>query len=105
MPDEYPPQQEKSEAIIKALFTLSESKTKQEKIAADIAKSSTDPIISQLARALSKSNKLMAEDILREAGYILPQNQNVWDFLKSLLDTPQPEDFPIDVVEKLLAIL
>ncbi len=102
VPDEYPPQQEKTDAVKKALFALSKSKAEQEKVAAGIADSSDDPIVRQLARAISKSNRVMAEDLLREAGYMLPQSQNVKSFLQSLLDTPQPNDFPIEVVKKLM---
>ena len=105
IPDEYPPQQEKSDAVKKALFALSKSKIEQEKVAAGIVNSSDDPIVRQLALALSKSNRLMAEDLLREAGYMLPQSKNAKNFLQSLMDSPQPEDFPTEVVEKLLTIL
>lgn len=105
VPDEYPPQQEKTNVVIDTLLALSKSKAEQEKIAADIVKSSDNPILRQLASALSKSNRLMAEDLIREAGFMLPQSQNVRDFIQSLLDEPQPDDFPVDVVKRLLEIL
>jgi rubrerythrin len=105
VPKVYPPQQKKTDAVIKALLPLSASKTKQEKIAADIAKNTDNAVLRQFAQALSKSNRLMAEDILREAGFLLPQSQNVMEFLQSLLETPQPEDFPTDVVKRLLDII
>ena len=105
VPDEFPAQQEKSEAVVKALLELSESKTEQEKIAAAVEASTDDPVVRQLAKAISVSNRLMAEDLLREAGYMLPQSQNARDFLQSLLDLEQSDDFPKDVVEKLLKIL
>lgn len=44
----------------------------------------------------------MAEDIIREAGYMLPQSENTMAFLQSLLDKEQPEDFPKEAVEKLI---
>lgn len=105
IPDEYPLQQQKPNDVKKALLSLSESKTKQEQLAIIIAKTSDDPIVKQLAQALSISNRLLAEDVLREAEYLLPQSQNVKDFLQSLLDSPQPKDFPKEIVEKLLNIL
>jgi Fe-S-cluster-containing hydrogenase component 2 len=105
VPEKYPPQQEKSDAVKKALHALLISKTEQEKISSGIAETSDDPILRQLAEAISTSNRLMAEDLLREAGYMLPQSKNVQDFLQSLLDEEQPEDFPTEVVEKLLNIL
>lgn len=105
VPDEFPPQQEKTEEVINALYKLSESKSEQEIIAASIEASSDDPIIRQLAKAISKSNRLMTEDLLREAGYMLPQSQNTKDFLQALLDSDQSDDFPKEIVEKLLKLL
>lgn len=104
IPDEFPPQQEKTKAVQASLRSLSVSKSQQEQIAAAIAEVSDSPIGRQLAKAITMSNRLMTEDLIREAGYMLPQSQNAIDFLKSLLGTPQPDDFPKDVVEKLLTI-
>ena len=89
----------------KALFSLAESKTKQEKIAAELVKTSDNPVLRQFAKALSTSNRVMAEDLLREAGYMLPQSRNVQDFIQSLIGTPQPEGFPAEIAERLLEIL
>jgi rubrerythrin len=47
----------------------------------------------------------MAEDIIRESGYMLPQSQNTINFLKSLLNEENSEEFPRETVEKLLKIL
>lgn len=105
VPDVYPPQQEKSPSVKRAMLSLSASKTKQEKIAAQVAERSGSPILRQFAEALSASNRLMAEDILREAGYLLPQSVNAQDFLQSLLDSTQGEDFPREAAARLLAKL
>lgn len=105
IPDEFPPQQEKTAAVRSSLQLLSVSKAQQEQIAATIAETSDNPIARQLAKAITMSNRLMTEDLLREAGFMLPQSQNVVDFLKSLLSDNQPDDFPKEVVEKLLVIL
>lgn len=57
----------------------------------------------KLADAIEKSNHTMAEDIIREAGYMLPQSENAKKFLQSLLDKKNhPEGFPKYTVEKLL---
>jgi rubrerythrin/Fe-S-cluster-containing hydrogenase component 2 len=105
VPEVYPPQQEKSNSVKKALFKLAASKSKQEKIASDIAKSTDNPALRQLSRAISESNRLMTEDLLRESGYMLPQSENVSDLLKSLLEKDQPEGFPKDSVKELLKII
>lgn len=105
IPDEFPPQQDKTAAVQASLQSLSASKAQQEKIAAAIAETSDNPIARQLAKAITMSNRLMTEDLMREAGYMLPQSQNAVDFLKSLLEELQPGDFPKGIVEKLLVIL
>ncbi|HPX71197.1 MAG TPA: ferritin family protein [Bacillota bacterium] len=94
VPVEYPPQQDKTKAVVNALKLLLRSKSEQEKIAAGLP--------GKLAAAVEKSNRIMAEDIVREAGYMLPQSKNAEAFLKSLLDKKQAEDFPTDVVDELL---
>ena len=97
VPAEYPPQQPKNEAVVSMLRTLLRSKSEQENIAAGLP--------GKLAAAIEKSNHIMAEDIIREAGYMLPQSQNVKNFLQSLLDQTKPDGFPKEVVEKLLEAL
>ena len=105
IPDEFPPQQEKNKAVQASLRALSASKTQQEQIASGIVGVSDSPIVRQLAKAITMSNRLMTEDLLREAGFMLPQSQNTVNFLKSLLEVQQPNDFPKDIVVKLIAIL
>lgn len=105
VPDEFPAQQGKKTSVQTALRILSESKVRQEQIAGAIAESADSPAARRLAKAVAASNRLMAEDLLREAGFMLPQSQNAIDLLKSLLETPQPDDFPKETVEKLLSIL
>ena len=94
VPKQYPPQQPKSEEVINAMRALLRSKAEQENIASGLS--------GRLAKAIEMSNRIMAEDIIREAGYMLPQSQNVKDFLQSLIDKKQPEDFPAEIVKKLL---
>ena len=105
VPEEFPAQQEKTDAVKKALLSLAENKVKQEQIASDIEKTTDDPILRQLAKVLRTSNRLMAEDLIRESGYMLPQSLNAQDFLQSLLETSQPEGFPKDSAVRLLEIL
>lgn len=94
VPFTYPPQQPKTEAVTQIMNGLLRSKSNQESLAAGIP--------GKLAKAIENSNRTMAEDLFREAGYMLPQSQNAKDFLRSLLESKQPEDFPTELVEKLL---
>lgn len=104
MPEELPPQQKKSETVISSLTALAKSKTEQEAAAQAITKSTNDPIKKQLATAIERSNRLMAEDILREAGYMLPQSENAHSLLQGKLQNP-PKGFPVETAEKLLKMI
>ncbi len=75
VPRAYPPQQKKDEAVAAALRQLAAGKTEQEQTAAALS--------GALAKAMEKSNRIMAEDLLREAGYMLPQSGNT----RALLET------------------
>jgi rubrerythrin/Fe-S-cluster-containing hydrogenase component 2 len=94
VPKEYPKQQNKTQPVIDALKALTRSKSEQENIVAGLP--------GKLAVAIEKSNRIMAEDIIREAGYMLPQSENAQEFLQSLLGEKQPEGFPKETVKKLL---
>ena len=91
VPREYPIQQPKEEEVTEALRALIQSKAKQEVIASKLPDA--------LSVAAEKSNRLMAEDLCREAGFMIPQSGNARAFLESLKDYP---DIPRDVVEDLL---
>ena len=86
VPVDYPAQQPKTEEVIDVMKPLMRSKLKQENIVAGLS--------GKLAVAIEKSNLIMAEEISRESGYMLPQSQNTKEFLQSLLNKKQPADFP-----------
>ena len=96
VPVEYPPQQPKTETVINALKALLRSKSQQESIAAGLP--------GKLAAAIESSNHIMAEDIIREAGYMLPQSENTRDFLQSLHAESLQEGFPKKALDQLLDI-
>ena len=91
VPFEMPPQQKKTPQVTEALRALIQSKAAAENIAAQLP--------GALAAALEKSCRLMAEDLSREAGFMLPQSGNARAFLQELKDAP---DVPQGVVESLL---
>lgn len=105
IPDEYPEPKEKSDEVKKALFNLADSKSVQEGIASAIAATNVDPIVRQLANAIKMSNRLLAEDLLRESGYLLPQGESTMIFLERLLETTEDKDFPYDKTKRLIEIL
>ena len=101
VPVTYPPQQQKSESVVAAQRALASSKARQESIANAAAASSDNAYAKQFAEAIAKSNRLMAEDILRESGYMLPQSAEVHELLTAMLESASP-DFPADSAELLL---
>ncbi|MEG0273175.1 MAG: 4Fe-4S binding protein [Hydrogenoanaerobacterium sp.] len=104
VPKEFPPQQVKTDGVVKAMKSLAKSKAMQEKIALQMAQTSDSPVLRQLSEAIAKSNRLMTEDILREAGYMLPQSENTHKLLQFMLDE-HADDFPTELAEKLLKLL
>lgn len=105
VPVDYPPQQKKADAVVAAANRLAQSKASQEKAARQIAEGTDRDGLSRLARGIARSNRLMAEDILREAGYMLPQSGNTHALLNELIANPPGEGFPVDAAKRLLALL
>lgn len=102
VPYKYPKQQEKDNEVIDRLKRVINSKVEQEQIAHYIFENSNDEIEKLLAKILMKSNRLITEDLYREAGYMLPQSGNTKKFLEELLekDNTNKED-----IKKLLELL
>ena len=105
VPVEYPPQQPKDESVRTALNMLAQRKAYGEAAAKGIAKGTELGGLSRLMTAIARSERLLAEDVLREAGYMLPQSGNTHELLKALLSDPHSESFPKEAAEKLLALI
>ena len=105
VPDNYPPQQEKKEEVLVPLRTLLAGKARQELAASAVLRDERDPALLQLTLALKQSIRVSAEDLAREAGYMLPQSAAVRGFLRSLLEKERPEGFPEEAVKRLLELL
>ncbi|MCE5343341.1 MAG: 4Fe-4S binding protein [Eubacteriales bacterium] len=97
VPDVMPPQQPKVAPVVAAMRSLARSKSEQETAAAALP--------GVLAAALARSNRVMAEDLLREAGFMLPQSGNVRAELTAMLAQPHSEGFPREAAQKLLDTL
>ena len=105
VPESYPPQQEKQATVTAAMRALSASKAKQEQQFAQLEQSASSEPARRLAKAMRRSCRLMAEDVLRETGYMLPQSGNVQSLLKSELENVKDEAFPKDAAKRLLELL
>ena len=91
VPKNCPPQQKKEDHVVEALRGLIQSKAQAECIASELPDA--------LSVAVEKSSRLMAEDLCREAGFMLPQSGNTKQFLDAIRSYP---DIPQEEVEFLL---
>lgn len=105
IPVEMPPQQKKEPEVIAALNSMAKSKAKQETIAHQLAEATDKNGFFRLMTAFEKSNRLIAEDLLREAGYMLPQSGNTHDLLREFIANPPTEDFPAETAKKILDLI
>ena len=94
MPKTLPPQQPKEEAVVEALRVLIQSKAAAEGIASQLPDA--------LSVAVERSSRLMAEDLCREAGFMLPQSANTRAFLETVRNYP---GVPVNAVETLLTTI
>ena len=94
VPRQYPPQQEKTEDVAAALRELVRSKSIQESVATGLR--------GPLAEAVRKSNRIMAEDLIRESGYMLPQSAAVHELLEEMRAFTEEPGFPAEALKYLL---
>ena len=102
IPDELPPQQPKADSVKKILNSLARNKAEEEKTALQISEGTDRDGLYRLMQAVAKSERLLAEDIMREAGFMLPQSNNTHELLESLITSPPSPDFPVNAANKIL---
>ncbi|MDD6297345.1 MAG: ferritin family protein [Firmicutes bacterium] len=105
VPVEYPVQQSKTDAVRSVLNALAQNKADGEKAALQVAETTGLDGLYRLMKAISKSERLISEDVLREAGYMLPQSDNAHELLKELIENPPTLDFPVEAAKRLLNII
>lgn len=105
VPAEYPAQQDKTKAVIDMMNAMASSKTTQEKMALQMAGGAGTDEFYRLMKAVAASERLLAADIMREAGYMLPQSDNAKAKIKDWINDPELKGFPKDKAERLLKLL
>ena len=105
IPVEMPVQQLKTDNVKAVLNNLVQSKADGEKSALQIADETEKDGLYRLMKAVSKSERLIAEDAIREAGFMLPQSDNAHKLVEKLIANPPTSDFPVDAAKKLLEII
>ena len=94
VPYELPEQQAKSDDVVEAMRALMRSKVEQENVAAGLS--------GVLAKAIERSNRIMAEELSRESGYMIPHSKNARELLSNLLEGEIPEGYPEEIIKSLL---
>ncbi len=102
IPVELPPQQPKTDPVKNVLSGLAQKKADEEKAALQIAEGTDRDGLYRLMQAVARSERLVAEDIMREAGFMLPQSGNTHELLEKLIADPPSPDFPSEIVAKIL---
>ena len=105
VPVAYPPQQQKAESVVDAEHLLALNKAREAAAAQQIARETSQDGLYRLATGIARSSRLVAEDILREAGYMLPQSGNAHALLRELMANPPGEGFPMDAARQLLELI
>ena len=104
VPLEYPVQQVHTERVLASEDRMSKSKCVQEAAAKRIAASTDKDGLYRLMKAFEMSNRLMAEDILRESGYMLPQSAESQNLLVDMINDG-PKTFPRDTAKEILEMI
>lgn len=102
VPTEYPPQQKKEEGVVALANALAKGKSAQERLALQLAKTAEGDGLYRLLTAIGKSVRLVNEDLLREAGYMLPQSGNAHRLLSDWVENPPSAGFPVEAAKELL---
>ncbi len=102
VPTEFPPQQVKADKVKGILQQLAGNKSDGEVMAKQIAGATDKNGLQRLMKAVAVSERLMAEDIEREAGFMLPQSGNTHELLEDLIEHPPTAAFPVDKATELL---
>jgi len=104
VPVEYPVQQKKDDEVITCLNKIAESKVKQESLARQLSNSTKEVGLKKLMKAVELSSRIMCEDIVREAGFMLPQSKNAHVLLEKFINNPPTKNFPIEEAKKLFSL-
>ena len=105
IPNKYPPQQKKSQVAIDKLFSVARKKIEEVKILNYLLEQTKQEDERKLYKALLHSNKVIIEDLMREAGYMLPQSKNTHELLEKIRPTlPSNLQKNVDVLLERLPI-
>ncbi len=103
VPYEYPAPQVKDDQVRQVLYDFAQQKSAEEQTARQIAEATTLDGLYRLMTAAAGSIRLVTEDIMREAGYMLPQGDNTREMLEEIVKTTEGKQ--AETAEHLLEML
>lgn len=101
VPYDYPEPAHKGTDVVNALNNIISQKGREKAILSHLYENAKNPTEKKLFSALKQSCEIVAEDISREGGYMIPQSDNAVEFLKTIENT-KDSNFPQDDVRLLL---
>ncbi len=105
LPSHYPEPIPTSDEVSQGLINISLSKAKQA-LYTEAFKDKTEIFDKNLLDAIARSNERMAEDLVREAGFMLPQASKTIEFLQALKKTYSKDPaFPKEDLNRLITLL
>lgn len=105
VPLAYPPQQPKAPAVVARALELARAKAREEALARVGARAAERPASAAIMAAVERATRLVSEDLLREAGYMLPQSRNAHELLRGWVAAPPAPDFPVEAARRLLELI
>lgn len=96
-----PPQQRKEMEVESALQDLAGRKSAEEALELSLARTVDGDGGRRLMKALARSSRILGEDLVREAGFMLPQSRAARNLLEALVADP-PAGFPVEAARRLL---
>lgn len=101
----YPEPQQKTDAVVERLMALAKSKMELAAMANSVAESAESTEQRSLAKAIAMSARISAEDLYREARYMIPQSEEARGLVRFMHDEGQgDEGFPQEAAESLLEL-
>ena len=105
VPYDYPPQQPKTDLTKAALNQLADQKATGENIARTIKNTTEKDGLYRLMAAVEKAERLVGEDVMREAGFMLPQSKDAHEMLKGIAGRKDLDEETRKTAEKLDTVI
>ncbi len=96
IPNKMPKQQEKQEEVVKVLFKVANIKIDTINKLRGMMIAASNEEEKKFYKSLIHANKVIIEDLMREAGYMLPESKNTHDLLEELKETTKEKEETID---------